>query len=510
MTRIQDRISLERWTVAALVAVLAALIAAVAGVAFGAPLRVSLPVALVLGLSSCAWIARRLPREWDGARRTHTASSLLFLVVALAALARTAGVAWFMADASHPQASVYWFDRFYKAHSCYSGYWRAAEVARAGVPNLYDTAHYNGFIDRRFQVDEFLYVPQFLILPRIGLALGGDFYKIRAAWFAFEAALLFAATLALCRWIGGAAGRRAALLLAALWLSSPILATLQIGNYQVAAIALSMLAMVSFERGRPALGGALLAVAAFKLFPALLCLYLAGARRWRAVGWTIAFSLLYCLIAWLWMGGQPFVAFLHYDLPRVVSGDAWPFLADPRVTAINDSIPGLVLKLKAFGVQGMTRSLENIVGWVWTAIVVILAVLAGRRSPQLSRLERVCCWLALLALAAFRNRFMPDMYGLVAPIWLWTFIAAAAIAAAAPSTWRNAIWLAFAWLALSAVLPFHGIPFVANTRLLVSTVSQLLAIALCLWVLSRFFYRSRETTTGIVEMATQPEAKLSV
>jgi len=510
MTATNDRISPERWTVAALIAVLAALIAAVAGVAFGASLRVSLPVALLLGLNSCAWVARRLPREWDGARRAHTAWSILFLVVALAALARTAGVAWFMADATHPQASVYWFDRFYKAHSCYSGYWRAAEVARAGAVNLYDTAHYNGWIDRRFQIDEFLYVPQFLILPRIGLALGGDFYKIRAAWFAFEAALVAAATLALCRWIGGAAGRRAALLWAALWLSSPILATLQIGNYQVAALALSMLAMVAFERDRPALGGALLAVAAFKLFPALLCLYLAAARRWRAVGWTIAFSLLYCAVAYLWIGGQPFVAFLHYDLPRVVSGDAWPFLADPRVTAINDSIPGLVLKLKALGVQGMTRSLENIVGWVWTFIVVILALLAGRRGPQLSRLERTCCWLSLLTLAAFRNRFMPDMYGLVAPIWLWTFIAAAALTAAARSTWRNAIWLAVAWVALSAVLPFHGIPFAGNTRLIVSTVSQLIAIGLCLWILLRYFDRPQEMNTGTLEMTAQPEAKLSV
>jgi len=492
----QERISLERWSVAALIVVLAALLAAVAAVAFGVPLRVGMLVALVLALSLCAWIARRLPREWDGIRRKHRVWSILFLVVALAAVARTAGVAWFMADATHPQAAVYTFDPFYTAHSCYSGYWQAAELARAGTADVYDTNLYRGWIGR-FEVDEFLYVPQFLILPRFGLALGGDFYRVRAAWFALEAATLAAAALALCLWIGGAAGRRVALVLPALWVSTPILATLQIGNYQLAAIALAMLAMVSFDRNRPALGGALLAMAGFKFFPGLLCVYLVAAKRWRALAWTIAFSLLFCGATYLWMGGQPFKAFVRSDMPRLISGRAWAaLLEDPDVAAINDSVPGLVLKLKILGVKGMSHLLEVTVAWSWTVMLVILTGLAGRRSPQLSRVERACCWLSLLTLASFRAPFVPDIYGLIAPLWLLTLVAVSA-----KVTWRNGIGLVVAWIALNAVVPFENTPLAGKYRLMVSTASQLVAIGLCLYVLVAYIRRPQETEEGAVVLA---------
>lgn len=486
--------SLERWTLAALLVVLGAFIAAVGAVAFGVPFGAALVVACLVGFFACSRIARRLPPEWDGMRHTHRAWSIAFLLIALVALGRMAGVAWFIADARHAQTAVYSFDHFYTAHSCYSGYWRAAEMVRAGVANLYDTAHYAGHIGR-FEVDEFLYLPQFLILPRLGLALGGGFYTVRAAWFALEAALLALATIELCRWIGGGTGRRAALLLAALWLSTPVLATLQIGNFQVAAIAVTVLAMVMFERNRPVLGGALLAIAAVKLFPALLCVYLVAAKRWRAVAWTIAFSLLYCAAAYAWFGAQPFAAFLHYDLPRLVSGQAWSFVEDPDVSAINDSVPGLVLKLKSIGVAGMGHPLEAAAGWIWTIFIVILAVLAGRRSWRLSRLERACCWLSLFTFAAFRARFMPDMYGLVAPVLLWTLIAAFT-----QWTWRNRIWLFLTWLALNAVVPFGGTPLTVNGRLLISTASQFFAIGVCLFVFLKYVRRRApsEASAGVL------------
>ncbi len=488
----QRRSSFERLAVAGVMTAIVAPIIAVAGAGFGVPLRVGVLVALALGAISCRWTARLLPHEWDGLYRKHRGWSVLWLIVGLAAVARTAGVCWFMADATHAQASVYWFDHFYTAHSCYSQYWRAAELARAGAQNLYDTAHYNGWIGR-FQVDEFLYVPQFLILPRLGLALGGDFYQIRAVWFAIEASLLAVAMLALCSWIGGPAGRRLALLLPALWVSSPILATLQVGNYQLAAIALSLLAMLLFERRRPELGGALLALAAFKLWPGVLVLYLAASKRWRAVAWTAAFSLLYCVVAYLWMGGQPFVAFLHYDWPRLVSRDAWPYLDDLDVSGINDSVPGLVLKLKLLGVKGMSHSLEDMVEHVWTLVVLGAAVVTARRSPHLSRLQRAGCWLALLALASFRAPFVPDIYGLITPLLLWSLVAASVQLSA-----RNALWLVMLWLAVSAVLPFSGTPLAGYSRLAVSTASQLIAIGLCFWVMLRDVWQFRETKEALV------------
>jgi hypothetical protein len=284
-----------------------------------------------------------------------------------------------------------------------------------------------------------------------------------------------------CRWIGGTAGRRALLLLPAVWVSTPVLATLQLGNFQLAVIALSMLAMISAERGRAALAGALLGVAGFKLFPGIFGLYLIARRRWSAAGWTIAFSLLYALIAYLWLGPRPFEGYVHHLLPRLASGEAWSFVADDAdVSAINDSVPGLVLKLKTLGVAGMSHATENAVGWAWTLLTFGLTVLAAWRSARMSRLEQAASWLGIVTLAAFRSPFVPDIYGLVTPMWMLSLVLAAR-----PLSWRTAGWAALAWIVFDAVLPFGGTPLAGNARLLISTLSQVTALGLCLWVLCR-------------------------
>jgi len=483
MTLAHGQISPERWAVAAIMVALAAPLLAVAGSALGMPLGAGVLVALMIAVLACAEVAHRLPTALDGLRRQHPVWCGLWLLVGLAAVARTAGVAWFMADPEHAQSSAFWFDEFYIRHNCASAYWQAAQLARQGVDNLYDTAHYTGFAGR-FKIDEFMYLPQFLLLPQIGIALGGDFVTLRAGWFALEAGLVAAAMLALCHWIGGPAGRRAALLLPAVWVASPVLLTLQVGNFQLAAIAMSVLAMMLFERDRPVLGGALLGFAIFKLFPGLLGIYLLASKRWRAAAWTFAFSLLYTVLLFVWLGSKPFDAFLHYQLPRILSGEAWAFLEFDGlevVNAINHSIPGLVLKLKALGFAGMSRGVGGGFAWLWTAVVVAMAVLTAQRSPAMSRTERAAAWLALLALAAFRSPFLPDHNGLFAPLWLWSLVAATTLV-----TTRNVLWLVIGLLALSAVLPFGSIPAPDLFGVFaVSTASQLIGVGLCLWVVLR-------------------------
>ena len=219
---------------------------------------------------------------------------------------------------------------------------------------------------------------------------------------------------------------------------------------------MSMLAMLAFERGRNAAGGALLGFAVFKIFPGLLGVYLLATRRWRAALWTFGFFLIYSLIAYAEMGPKPFESFVHYELPRIANGEAWAWLENEgleAVVAINDSVPGAVLKLRQLGVPGMTRGAETIVSWIWTALAVLLTVLAARRAQQQSRLERAASWLAILAVAAFRSPFVPDTYGLFPVVWLWSLVAASAL----PRT-RTIVVLTGLWIALAAVLPFSGMP----------------------------------------------------
>lgn len=481
-------VSSERWLATVFVLALLVPIVAAGLTGVGIAAAWSLGGTLLLAAVSAPWLAARLPRDWDGLCRRHPLACAAWLLLAAVTVARSAGVAWFMADPQHPQASAFWFDEFYIRHNCASAYWKASELARAGVDNLYDFQHYAGFAGR-FKLDEFLYIPQFLILPQVASALGADFQQTRAAWFALDALLLAGALVAVCHWLGGHVGRRALLLSPAVWVASPVLLTLQLGNFQLATVALAMLAMVLFERRRDAVGGALLAVAGFKLFPGLLGVYLLARRRWRAAGWTIAFSLLYAGLAWLWLGSEPFVAFWNYQGPRLLSGDAWAFLeleGLESVVAINDSVPALVLKLKVLGVDGMSRALMGAAGWVWTGVIAVLAVLAALRAPRMSRSELAASWLALLTLAAYRSPFVPDHNGLFSPLWLVVLLAASALPHGRRPPVRALLAWGVAWLLLGLVLPFGGMPLPGMPwRLLLSTSSQLLAVGLCLWVLLR-------------------------
>lgn len=477
-------ITLARWVVAALIGTTFAMLLAVAGTAFGAPLVPSAIVAALLCAALCPWIAKKLPAQLDGAPRAHPVLSLFWLLLALATLARTAGVALFMADPTLTDASAFWFDEFYTYHSCFSGYWHAAQLAQDNAANLYNPENYYGFAGK-FKLDEFLYLPQFLILPMVAVAMGMDFEQTRAIWFSIESATLLASLLWLCAWVGGRAGRSAALLIPAIWIATPTLLTLQLGNFQLSAIALSAVAMALFWRNRPVAGGALLGFTVFKLFPGILGIYLIATRRWRALGWTLGFSAIYSVVALLWLGMNPFHALFDFHLPRLVSGEAWAFLEIPQlahVAAINDSVPGVVMKLKSIGVPGMTLAFEQYIVWAWTIAIVLLTLLSAVRAPRMSHRALAMHWLALLALATFRSPFVPDHTGLFAPLWLWSLVA---VGAAANNNWRI-FWFTTLWLLLAAVLPFGGTPLDAgNARLIVSSLSQLAATGLCLWVVLR-------------------------
>lgn len=483
MPTIEGAITPERGAVAAVMLAMIAPLPAAALAGAGLAPAWAFGVAMLAAAACWPWLARRLPRGYDGLRIRRPVLCGLWLVLGLAAAARLWSLAWFMADPAQAQASVYWFDPFYVGHSCFSSYWQAAELARAGVSNLYDPELYAGHAGR-FKIDEFLYLPQFVLLPELALRLGADFLSLRAFWFALEGAIVLAGLWSLARWIGGGAGDRLRLLIPAVMVAAPTLITLQVGNFQLAAIALSVLAMVQFERGRNAAGGALLGLAALKLFPGLLGIYLLASRRWRAAAWTIGFSLLYTALTWAFLGAAPFHAFFDYQVPRIVSGEAWAFLEIPGlewVSALNTSVPGLALKARFLGAEAMDRGAMGLLGWLWTLVVCALAVLTALRSPRMNRLERAAAWVALLGLASFRSPFLPDHSGLFAPLWVW-----ALIAAAATITPRNALLLGLGWLACNVVLPVGGVPLPdVPTRIVLASVVQAIAIGLCLWPVLR-------------------------
>ncbi|HTE56781.1 MAG TPA: glycosyltransferase family 87 protein [Kofleriaceae bacterium] len=381
-----------------------------------------------------------------GPSRWILAGSAAVLLVAVVVMARLAGFMW---DVERTDLSVRPNDAWRAAHSCVSAYSEAARLAAEPDRNVYRESEY---LDRKMsglKVDTYHYPPPFLLLPgALQRVSGGDLLSLRPVWFALQLALVVAAIVALARWIGG---REGGLVLAVgpLFLASPnTLFTLQIGNFQLSALSLGMMAMIAFQSRRIAvqgLGGAALAFTALgKVFPGVLGVYLVMSRRWRAVLWIAAWAAVLVLVTLLVYGTRPFEDFIHYEMPRLSSGDAFPQSERPGMVANNQSIYGLTVKLRTLGLTALDRAAGLSVSSVYGILVLALAGFLAwrtRRGPAqaaaepTARLASAELWLALLNLASFRSPFVGGAYGVVGTTWLVTLRIAGST-----RRWQIAVW----------------------------------------------------------------------
>ena len=451
-------------------------------------------VAGTLALAALTWLARRLPADLDGALRRSTPRAVLWALVGVLAVVATARLARFMADETKVESSIYAFDDFYVHHSCLSAYYRAATLQRDGVPNVYERTLYEGpdgepTLIGNFVTDTFLYPPPFLLLARLGLAISEDFTRWRAVWFGIEGAFVAAALLLVARWIGGPAGRRAALLSALVWLSLPNLTTLQFGNFHLVAIAGSVLAMLALERGRHALGGAALAaLALMKIFPGVFVLLLLFQRRWRSLAWTCAFGIVILAASFVVLGAAPFAALVSYHLPRMSTGAALESLfAHPDNIAASHSVFGLVQKLSLLGAPGVTQGTAAAAAWAYGLVLIGAAAVAARAlqgGAMQSRLGHVLVWLALVQLASLRAPFTPDTYALFAPLWMLALL----LADTGWSGWRPIGWLALIALCNALVPAVEIMPI--RTLLAATLVHQLIFLTLPVAIIATLWRRA--------------------
>ena len=319
-------------------------------------------------------------------------------------------------------------NRFLVQHSCVSAYYVAARAVTQ-VPDVYDNALYsfpqvettgprNARMLGPFRVDPYEYPPTFLPIPRLLQRLAPDFFDFRRLWFALNLLVVAVGLIAVARRVDTAFGTHSVWLTPFAIAPLAIASTLQIGNVQLAFIALPLLGMLALERGRRATGGVLLAYATVsKLFPALLIVYLLIRRDWRGAAWTIGACAILTLIALADVGWTPFAAFLDH-LPKLLSGEAFPALTrNQDAIAINQSVPGLVFKLRFFGGPFWSFGAARIVGWAYT-MVVLWAVWRLASSRGESGREPLV-WLSILILASMRSPFLPG-YGVFPSLWLAT------------------------------------------------------------------------------------------
>jgi hypothetical protein len=318
-------------------------------------------------------------------------------------------------------------------HSCVSSYWVACDTVRTTADiyaeEIYSIPQANPAAARVARpigpllIDQYEYPPPFLVLPRLTAAVTGDFWSFRRLWFALNLAVVLAGLVIVAARFDRALGTGARWLTPFVLVAPAMIVTVVMGNVQLAIIAASMIAMVLFERHRHAAGGLVLAYAIVsKLYPGLLILYLLLRRDWRPVVWTAAFVVVFVLVAIVDFGIGPYVAFATH-LPKLLSGEAFPAFRNPAAIAVNESIPGLVFKLKLFGVPYMDFGAAKAIGWVYTVVAVALVARLALRPAAAGR--EPLAWLTILIVATMRSPFLPT-YAPFPSLWLATLLAALA------------------------------------------------------------------------------------
>ncbi|HKE19710.1 MAG TPA: glycosyltransferase family 87 protein [Kofleriaceae bacterium] len=464
----------------AVVALSLALAAGIIALAAAAGLTGSIAAAIAIAVLAAAVTGAVLWRHPVIALERAACSRALLIVsglAAIAALVQVARLAVFMVAPSQVAYSSIPWSAWETQHSCLSAYFVAARSVDE-TPSVYDDSLYSlpgdpsaprqARMMDRFRVDPYEYPPPFLLLPRALRLVVPDFLGNRMLWFALNVGGILMATLVVARRLGPAAGTRALLLSPLLWAALPTASVLQKGNVQGLIIAMSVVAMVLFDRRRFAAGGALLAFATLsKLFPGVLLVYLLVRRQWRALAWTSAWSAAFLLVTLIDVGWSPFASFLDH-LPGLVGGEAFPAFRQPRAIAINYSLPGLAFKLGLFGVPGMGFAVAKIIGWIYTLILVLVTVLAALREPREGR--EPLLWLTIALLATLRSPFLPQAYAAFPSLWLLVLLPAVVPGG------RTLLLALLAWVALNAFIPVDS-GLAPRLVAVISTLPQAVTVA---------------------------------
>jgi alpha-1,2-mannosyltransferase len=439
------------------------------------------------------WIAQRVPETLTGAQRRRPVLSMVWCVLALVAVIQVGRLSAFMVDSSRVWGSTI-PDPVAANHQCIAAYVHAADLCRRGEKNVYDERWYPAFTTSpyaRFQgvaspveglgrwvEDPYEYPPPFLLLPRAALAITNSFEHIRTSWFVIQALSLLMSGVLLARWIVGREGVVAGLLIPAIFASIPTMLNFQFGQFHAMGVMLALAGMVAFDRERRALGGALLSFAVLsKIFPGVLLVWLAAQRRWRDIAWTLGIGALFVLVALTVLGPEPFIAFISYQLPRMVSGAAFSFIERADIPAFivsrNFSVYAVVAKLRLLGVSGLGTTMAQTITWIYTALLLFLAWRAhvGRSDKRI----QVLVWLGLLSLAALRSPVAPSAYVTGPMLWLL-----ALLAPEIKGSYPRAIALTVSWFLIMGPPPLPD-----RADLVVGLVGQALALALGIWVLVR-------------------------
>lgn len=446
----------QRWLVGACGGLTAALSALLFGL--GGAALVSLVCVAAAAAFLFQYLPPRLPQALDGLMIKRKILTLFYILGVLFSVWMGARLSVFMGEPRSVELQVAPGNEFLAHHACLTAYVHGSTLARSGVENLYDARYWPDLCPpdappedaqryAPFRLDAFAYPPSFLLLTGVLAPFDGDYLAQRALWFGLNGVLLAVGLWITARWIGGDRWHRVLLMGGLLWGLSSALLVLQVGNVHTSVVVCSVLAMVAFDRERPVVGGALLALVTLsKISPGLLGIILLMQRRWRGVLWTVVWGVGLVFATVLVFGMAPVKAFLSYELPRLSSGEALSFLAWPGEVTMNLAPFSIPFKIQLLGFDvGDPWVSGRVINQVYTLVVIALAVVVGRRSAD--RATQAMWWMALLVLASTRSPFAPPY---VAVAWTW---ALSVLVSETSSRW-GAWLLGTVWVLGSLPLPF--------------------------------------------------------
>ncbi len=481
-------------------------IAAALGCGLGLPGLLTLLIVAAALAFFLQRLSAQLPTSLDGLARRHKLLFVLYFVLALFAVVKTAQLSMFIGDSARLDRQVVPGDKFLDTHSCLTAYVHADTLSRARVDNLYAERYWLGSAGfppapanqtkpyHPFELDYYAYPPPFLLVMAPLALFAGDFAAQRALWFGLNGLLLAVGLWIVARWLDGENTHRVLLLAPLLFASLPILVTLQVGNFQIAVVVISVLAMVAFQKDQPVIGGSLLAFAILsKISPGVLGIVLLSQRRFRCAGWTAGFGVLFVALSLLTVGIQPMKAFLTYTLSRISSGEAFSFLDDSPFSILTNMSPfGLPFKLQLIGVQfDDPWRMARLIGRIYSVVLAVLAFVAVRRTGD--RRSQAVTWMSLLVLAALQSPFAPG-YVCIGLLWAITLLATDVRSV------RGGLSLGLLWLLFAVFPPFPSLKLLALYGLLQS--------ALCLgvpsWLIIRAMRPASPYRTTFAGSAEQP------
>jgi hypothetical protein len=250
----------------------------------------------------------------------------------------------------------------------FGAYYRAGQAVAAGRTPY--------FVDENGPTETFVYAPAYAFLFQpFGLL---EYYWGARAWMLVNwAVTILCLCLGLELIIGGDWRRQvpwATLWLALVPLSNFFWSNIRSGQVGTLVLACCLGWAVLGRRGKPFLGGMLLAAGcALKLAPGLLLPYLIIRRDFRGLAGVVAGSALLFALPALWVGWEGTIH-LHQEWPRHCSATQ---IAAQTCHPMNQSLLGLLARLPWISNGGTCFSLENLHALERNYFLVLLGMVAG-------------------------------------------------------------------------------------------------------------------------------------